>query len=184
MNRNLAIVPAHNEVEAIAATIASIRRWAPEFDVLVVDDGSTDATGAVARARGVRVVRQPENRGKGEALVRGFEEARSLGYDVALTVDADGQHPAESAREVFYATSEPRDLVLGVRDLVREGAPRANRISNGISNFFLSTFARRPLRDTQCGLRSRPRSCSARAPRASPSSSAPSAFTTRRRTSG
>jgi glycosyltransferase involved in cell wall biosynthesis len=153
------VVPAFQASATVGAVVDELSTAFPEArpeDLIVVDDGSTDATGAVARARGVRVVRQPENRGKGEALVRGFEEARSLGYDVALTVDADGQHPAESAREVFYATSEPRDLVLGVRDLVREGAPRANRISNGISNFFLSTFARRPLRDTQCGLRRYP----------------------------
>jgi hypothetical protein len=73
-----------------------------------------------------------------------------------LTVDADGQHPATSAREILCADAPPEALVLAVRDLAREGAPRANRFSNTISNFFLSRFARRPLADTQCGLRRYP----------------------------
>jgi hypothetical protein len=73
-----------------------------------------------------------------------------------LTVDADGQHPAESARRVLHASGDARALVLGVRDLVRDGAPRANRFSNGVSNFFLSHFSGVALSDTQCGLRRYP----------------------------
>jgi hypothetical protein len=86
----------------------------------------------------------------------GLAEARGLGCELALTVDADGQHPARSAREVLFASDDPRALVLGVRNLRKEGAPRANRFSNGISNFFLSVFAGRALHDTQCGLRRYP----------------------------
>src|SRR6185436_18138956 len=73
-----------------------------------------------------------------------------------LTVDADGQHPAEQARGVLLASEDPETLVLGIRDLVRDGAPRKNQISNAISNYFLSRFARTKLYDTQCGLRRYP----------------------------
>jgi hypothetical protein len=76
---------------------------------------------------------------------------------VALSVDADGQHPGASARAVLEAAPDnPDALVLGVRDLARAGAPGPNRLSNAISNFFLSLFAGRPLGDTQCGLRRYP----------------------------
>jgi hypothetical protein len=85
-----------------------------------------------------------------------MESATQAGFEAAVTVDADGQHPASEAVRVLSADPDPRALVLGIRDLAREGAPRANRISNGISNFFLSVFARRLLHDTQCGLRRYP----------------------------
>ncbi len=122
----------------------------------MVDDGSRDATVRLARAAGVRVVSHAKNLGKGAALNTGLHEARALGCDVALTVDADGQHPAISARRVLEGSADPRALVLGVRDLLRAGAPGKNRFSNGISNFFLSKFAGQKLGDTQCGLRRYP----------------------------
>jgi glycosyltransferase involved in cell wall biosynthesis len=153
------LVPAYEAARTLASVIADLRAVFPEADleqILVVDDGSTDGTARVARASGVQVLSYRDNRGKGAAIARGLQEASALGYDVALTVDADGQHPAASAREVLEASRDPAVLVLGVRDLVREGAPWANRFSNGISNFFLSRFTRRPLADTQCGLRRYP----------------------------
>jgi glycosyltransferase involved in cell wall biosynthesis len=157
--RACVIIPAYEAEKTVGKVIDELRGVfadATADDILVVDDGSSDGTGLVAREHGARVVRQPRNLGKGAALVRGFEEASALGYDVALTVDADGQHPAASAREVLTASRDPRVLVLGIRNLVKEGAPRANRFSNGISNFFLSSFTHRRLLDTQCGLRRYP----------------------------
>jgi hypothetical protein len=73
-----------------------------------------------------------------------------------VTLDADGQHPPDEAARLALLRVDDRALVLGVRDLAAEGAPRANRCSNAISNFFLSAFTARWLADTQCGLRRYP----------------------------
>jgi hypothetical protein len=81
---------------------------------------------------------------------------RDDGIDAMLTLDADGQHKATDLRVLMEATDDRDALVLGIRDLARAGAPRANQMSNGISDFFLSRFAGTRLRDTQCGLRRYP----------------------------
>jgi len=127
--------------------------------IIVVDDGSTDGTLDRARAHGARVVRHAQNRGKGAAIKSGLTEAARCGFDVAVTADADGQHPGSSARSVLEsatAANNGRALALGVRDLGQARAPRANRFGNGVSNAFVSFFSGRRLRDTQCGLRSYP----------------------------
>src|SRR5437763_10465055 len=92
MSRHLAIVPAHNEVGSIAATVEEIRAEAPDFDVLVVDDGSTDATAARAAAAGADVLHLPFNLGIGGAMQAGYMYAREHGYEIAVQVDGDGQH--------------------------------------------------------------------------------------------
>ena len=134
----------------------ALRIWPERDAVFVVDDGSRDGTASAAREAGARVVVLPRNRGKGAALRAGMAAAAAAGFDVAVTLDADGQHPASEAVGLLDADADSAAMVLGVRDLVRDGAPRASQISNRISNFFLSLFSRRALADTQCGLRRYP----------------------------
>jgi glycosyltransferase involved in cell wall biosynthesis len=150
-----AIVPAFEAAETLGRVVDDLRRTL-DVPVLVVDDGSTDATSDVARAHGGVLLRHDRNRGKGAALRTGLSEAARRGLRVAVTADADGQHPAPSARAVLEGSDDPRALVLGVRNLLRDGAPASNRFGNAVSNFFLSTFSGRALRDTQCGLRRYP----------------------------
>ncbi len=149
------IVPALDAAATVGAVVDGLRRTlgAP---VYVVDDGSRDATAAVAEGAGAIVIRHGHNRGKGEALRSGLAAAARGGHDVALSVDADGQHPPEAAAAVLHGSEDPGALVLGVRDLVSDGAPRANRFGNAVSNFFVSRFAGKRLLDTQCGLRRYP----------------------------
>jgi glycosyltransferase involved in cell wall biosynthesis len=149
------VVPALDAAETLGAVLDDLRATLG-IPVLVVDDGSADATGDVARSHGADVLRHARNRGKGAALRTGLLEASRRGLDAIVTVDADGQHPGASARVVLEASDDRRALVLGVRDLGRDGAPRSNQFGNRVSNFFLSAFAGRRLQDTQCGLRRYP----------------------------
>jgi glycosyltransferase involved in cell wall biosynthesis len=146
------VVPALNARDTVGSVIEGVRTSCA-VTTIVVDDGSDDDTAAVARDHGAVVLRHIRNRGKGAAIVTGLREAVRLAFDCAVTVDADGQHPAASVHAVLTCRAEQRALVLGVRDLVGDGAPRSNRFGNLVSNFFLSAFSGRRLRDTQCGLR-------------------------------
>jgi glycosyltransferase involved in cell wall biosynthesis len=149
------IIPALDAAATLGRVIDDVKATLG-LTVIVVDDGSADATADVARDHAAVVLRHGQNRGKGAAIRAGLREARRRGHGTAVTVDADGQHPAASARIVLEGSADARALVLGVRDLFRDGAPRSNRFGNGVSNYFLSRFARQPLRDTQCGLRRYP----------------------------
>src|SRR5271157_4440247 len=119
MNRNLAIVPAHNEVEAIASTVASIHQWAPDFDVLVIDDGSSDATAEVARSAGAAVLRMPFNLGIGGAMQSGYIYALENDYEVAVQVDGDGQHDPRYLHALLEQlhSDEGLNMVTGSRFL-------------------------------------------------------------------
>jgi glycosyltransferase involved in cell wall biosynthesis len=150
-----AVVPALDAAATVGGVVDELRE-SLGVPVIVVDDGSTDATADVAAVHGAVVLRHARNKGKGAAILTGLAEAHAGGFRTAVTVDADGQHPAASARMVLAGHTDPRAIVLGVRDLVRDGAPRSNRFGNGVSNFFLSAFGGRRLRDTQCGLRRYP----------------------------
>ena len=121
--KSVAIVPAFNEAKAIAATIAEIRRWAPDFDLLVVDDGSSDATAECARAAGATVIRLPFNLGIGGAMQSGYVFALEQGYEVAVQVDADGQHDPRHIYELLaQLRADPRlNMVTGSRFLERDG---------------------------------------------------------------
>ena len=158
--RTAAIIPAYQAQDTIARVVTALLEHWPRSEargtVIVVDDGSADATAEHARGAGALVVCHGRNQGKGAAVRTGLRVARDLEFDQVVTVDADGQHPAEEARRVADFSCDPRALVLGVRDLPAAGAPRANQISNRISNFFLSVFTGRVLADTQCGLRRYP----------------------------
>ena len=150
------LIPAFQASRSLKQVIDDLRTHDPDAALLVVDDGSTDGTGDVARAAGIDVVTHAGNRGKGIALRSGFAWLAERGFRTAVTVDADGQHRGEDA--VMLARHEaPADaLVLGVRDLVRDGAPKPNQLSNRFSNWWVSRFAGVRLSDTQCGLRRYP----------------------------
>jgi glycosyltransferase involved in cell wall biosynthesis len=154
------VVPAYQAEKSVAVVVRGLfdalaNEGSPPL-VVVVDDGSTDATSEAARAAGARVVRHAQNQGKGCALRTGFSALLEAGADAAVCVDADGQHPPDEAVRLGRDPSARCALLLGVRDLVRDGAPAANIFSNRFSNRFLSFALGRRLSDTQCGLRRYP----------------------------
>lgn len=152
-----ALVPAYDAARSVADVVRSlVSLWPDPRAVIVVDDGSRDDTARLAEEAGAVVLRHGHNRGKGAALRTGFWFAHDQGYDVAVTVDADGQHPPAEALRLLHCEAPADALVLGTRDLVRAGAPRPNQLSNRISNYFLSRFAKTTFADTQCGLRRYP----------------------------
>lgn len=155
--RTAVVVPAYDAEAAIGRVVSElVAIWPDRAAVFVVDDGSTDRTADVAERAGATVVRHGSNRGKGAALRTGLTEALARGFQTAVTVDADGQHPPREALRLDRWCAEPRALVLGIRDLARAGAPRPNQLSNRFSNLVLSSFTGCWLSDTQCGLRRYP----------------------------
>jgi glycosyltransferase involved in cell wall biosynthesis len=140
-NCNLAIVPAHNEAEAIESTVAAIHRWAPDFDVLVVDDGSSDATAERAFGADAAVLRLPFNLGIGGAMQSGYIYARENDYQVAVQVDGDGQHDPRHIHDLLARLREDPGLnmVTGSRFL---GAQRDGYRSSATRRVGIRIFAR------------------------------------------
>ena len=110
----LVIVPAWNEEQNVGTTVREILATGRDYDVAVVDDGSMDATAAVAREAGAIVLSRPCNLGDGGAMRTGFTYAKRMGYERAIQVDADGQHnPADIDR--VLAGLETADISIGAR---------------------------------------------------------------------
>ena len=120
--RVLAILPAFNEARSLPGVLAALRLAAPEVDPCVVDDGSTDGTAAVAAGLGATVLRIPVNLGIGGAVQAGYLHAREHGYEVAVQIDADGQHdPASLPGLLAPLRDGGADLVVGSRFLLDGG---------------------------------------------------------------
>lgn len=160
--RTLVFIPAWNEEASIAAVIADVREHLPEADVLVVDDGSFDATAARAREHGAMVASLPFNQGLGAALQTGYLYALREGYDFCAHLDADGQHPAaEVARLLEEVRSGRADLVIGSRyhaeGVTAEGDDYrptiSRRIGTSVFRFFLTLATRQRFTDTTSGMR-------------------------------
>jgi glycosyltransferase involved in cell wall biosynthesis len=116
MASGLVVIPAFNEAEHIAEVLQAVTRHAPEFDVLVVDDASADATAEIALANGATVVRHPFNMGYGVALQTGYRYALRSDYRVVVQLDADGQHDPETLSELAEPIlTDEFDVVLGSR---------------------------------------------------------------------
>jgi glycosyltransferase involved in cell wall biosynthesis len=133
--------------------IGRVRATVPDAELVVVDDGSTDETGAVAARAGGLVIRHEHNLGKGAALATGIARALADGAATILTLDADGQHPPEFLPRLLAQLAEAGvDLVLGARE--RSGAmPVSRRVTNWLSATIASRIAGAPILDAQTGLR-------------------------------
>ena len=154
----LAVIPAYNEEATLASVIDAIREQAPEYDVLVVDDGSTDRTAAVARAHNARVLRPAFNLGIGGAVQAGFKFAEENDYSYAVQIDGDGQHdPAEIAKLRAEMEADPTiDVVVGSRFLSNDHhypAPISRRTGIHIFAFICSRIIGQRVSDPTSGFR-------------------------------
>jgi glycosyltransferase involved in cell wall biosynthesis len=159
MKKHLAVVPAYNEEASVARVVEDVNAHAPDFDVLVVDDGSTDGTAAAARQAGAIVISHPFNLGIGGAVQSGYRYALAHGYGVAVQVDGDHQHDARHIPEMLvHLERDPElDLVTGSRflehcqDAYRSSGPR--RLGIRLFAALLTRLTGRRVTDPTSGFR-------------------------------
>jgi hypothetical protein len=159
MSRHLAIVPALNEAGSIAQIVSEIHAHAPGFDVLVLDDGSTDETAAIAAAAGARVISLPFNVGIGGAVQCGYMYARDHAYDLAVQVDGDGQHDARDIPRLLAAleAAPAVEMVTGSRFLGPGGggyrSSPLRRVGIRVFAAMISVITRQRVTDPTSGFR-------------------------------
>lgn len=123
----LVIIPAYNEEESILKTVQDLNAACPQYDYLVVNDGSADRTAEVCRENGLRLLNLPVNLGLSGAVQAGMKYAYRHGYDAAVQFDADGQHRPEYLPAMVQSLEKGNDIVIGSR-FVEKKKPRSMRM--------------------------------------------------------
>lgn len=120
--KKLIIIPAYNESASILKTVQEIRRQAPEFDYIIINDCSVDGTDKIIKENGLHAIHLPMNLGIGGAVQTGYRYAWEKGYDMAVQVDGDGQHDPAFLRDMAKELQEEKaDMVIGSRFLEKKG---------------------------------------------------------------
>ncbi|MBL7198103.1 MAG: glycosyltransferase family 2 protein [Candidatus Omnitrophica bacterium] len=146
------IIPTHNEAKTIKNLVYRIKKQG--LDVLVIDDGSNDATSIEAQAGGARLIRHNLNKGKGISLREGFNFAISNNYDAVITMDGDGQHDPENLHDFIEKMREYQaDIIIGNRMEKTKKMPPARFITNRFMSFIISKICHQSIPDSQCGFR-------------------------------
>jgi glycosyltransferase involved in cell wall biosynthesis len=149
-----AILPALNAARFLEEVVGEIRALHPDLRILVVDDGSTDATADVARRAGAEVIAHEMNQGKGQALKTGYGWAQQENLDWVFTMDSDGQHlPAEMQGFIDAAALEKLDVVVGTRMARTANMPWLRKKTNQFTSWVISRLAGCPIPDSQNGYR-------------------------------
>jgi glycosyltransferase involved in cell wall biosynthesis len=146
------VIPAYNEAGEISRLIRQIQ--AQQIPLIVVDDGSSDATAKIAQDLGVTVMRNAYNEGKGVSLRRGFCRALTDGFAAVITLDADGQHdPLDIPLFTQLAENSPAGIIIGNRMTSSKGMPLLRFLTNRFMSWFISRLVQQEIPDTQCGFR-------------------------------
>ncbi|MGI9335321.1 MAG: glycosyltransferase family 2 protein [Gammaproteobacteria bacterium] len=146
------VIPAYNEARTVASVVEQAVRFADT--VIVVDDGSTDATAAALEGLGASVIHHAHNAGKGAALSLGMRKALDCGAGSVVTLDADGQHRAQDIPLLLAAARKhPQRIIVAARMRGRARAPRLRRFANRFADFWISWAAGHRIIDSQSGFR-------------------------------
>ena len=146
------VIPALDAAASIRAVVDSTRCAVPNATIIVVDDGSADATAALARKAGAKVVRLEENRGKGAALRAGIAVAVQEGSGAIITLDADGQHDPAHALALLAAL-DTADIAIGTRTRRGTMMPIRRRLTNALANSAVTRLTGAVIEDSQSGFR-------------------------------
>ena len=155
-NKVLIIIPAYNEAESIEGVISAVKKELPDAGIVVINDGSMDSTGSIAKGLGVRVVDMPYNMGIGAAMQTGYRYAALNDYDIAVQVDGDGQHPPDQITYLIGPISEGKaDMVIGSRFIGKgEYSPSLGRnIGMKVFSMVVSMITGQRITDTTSGFR-------------------------------
>jgi glycosyltransferase involved in cell wall biosynthesis len=165
------LIPAYNEARTIGQVVSKARKMIDSFTsfedmpVVVVDDGSQDATARIAQDSGALVLKHQFNSGKGAALRTGFQYVLDHGYDAVITMDSDGQHDVDDIPRFLEAFDEisPRGhgclrsrgpgIILGSRMQDISTMPAVRKFTNKLTSFVGSLLAHQELKDSQSGFR-------------------------------
>ena len=161
LERPLVVIPLFNEEPTLAQVLAEVRLAAPAADVLVVNDGSTDRSGAILEAERtrdprLRVITHAENQGYGQSLIDGFADSAARGYDAVVTIDCDAQHEPQQIPQ-FLAALADADIVSGSRyldpDIGGDPAPPDRVAINQETTARLGDLTGYPITDAWCGFK-------------------------------
>jgi len=154
--RVLIIVPSFNEAPSLPALIGELNALSPRYDIVVIDDGSTDGTAKVVRGTAARLVSLACNLGVGGAVQTGLRVAHDEGYDIAVQVDGDGQHPPGQVHLLIEALRRPGcDIAIGSRFVAGRGyqSTLLRRLGIWLFSTWLSAICRTRISDVTSGFR-------------------------------
>jgi len=156
MKKILVIIPAFNEERSVGRVVEEVHTHLPQVEVLVVNDGSTDLTSEIAKSKGAVVLDLPFNLGIGGAMQAGYQYAYEKDYDIAIQVDADGQHDPKEIGKLLKALEDKKmDMAIGSRFIGDLGYKSSTMRRVGISIFsrVISMIVRQKITDPTSGFR-------------------------------
>lgn len=153
--RTLVIIPAYNEEGAILNTINNLKRNNEKVDYVIIDDCSRDNTLKICKDNNLNVIHLPVNLGIGGAVQTGYKYAYENNYDIAIQMDADGQHDAKYISALVEKVEEGYDLVIGSRFIEKQGfqSTFVRRLGINLYSFIIKLFTKKVIKDTTSGYR-------------------------------